>query len=56
MAEIISGKRYAQAIFDLAIENNQVEPWGEDLAVVAQAFSDVEFSALLKHPDMSTAD
>ena len=56
MAQAISGKRYAQAIFDLAIENNQVELWGEDLAVVAHAFSDVEFSALLKHPDMSTAD
>jgi len=53
MAQAISGKRYAQAIFDLAIENNQVEPWGEDLAVVAEAFSDAEFSALLKHPDMS---
>ena len=56
MAEVISGKRYAQAIFDLAIENNQVELWGEDLAVVAHAFSDVEFSALLKHPDMSVVD
>ncbi len=56
MAQAISGKRYAQAIFDLAKENNQVEPWGEDLAVVAEAFSDAEFSALLKHPDMSTVD
>ena len=56
MAREISGKRYAQAIFDLAIENNQVEPWGEDLAVVSEAFSDAEFSALLKHPDMSAVD
>ena len=56
MARQISGKRYAQAIFDLALENNQVEPWSEDLAVVAEAFGDAEFSALLKHPDMSSAD
>jgi F-type H+-transporting ATPase subunit delta len=56
MARQISGKRYAQAIFDLAIENNQVEPWGEDLAVVAEAFNDAEFSTLLKHPDMSATD
>lgn len=56
MAQPISGKRYAQAIFDLAKENDQVEPWGEDLAVVAEAFSDADFSALLKHPDMSAVD
>lgn len=56
MARQISGKRYAQAIFDLAKENDQVEPWGEDLAVVAEAFKDADFSALLKHPDMSAGD
>ena len=56
MAKQLSGKRYAQAIFDLAMENNQVEPWGEDLAVVAEAFADPEFSALLKHADMPAAD
>jgi F-type H+-transporting ATPase subunit delta len=53
MAQQLSGKRYAQAIFDLALENSQVEPWGEDLAVVAVAFQDAEFAALMKHADMS---
>ena len=56
MAQQLSGKRYAQAIFDLALENNQVEQWGEDLAVVAEVFEDAEFSALLKHADMPAAD
>ncbi len=56
MAQQLSGKRYAQAIFDLALENNQVEQWGEDLAVVAEVFEDAEFSALLKHVDMPAAD
>ena len=32
MAKQLSGKRYAQAIFDLALDKDQVEQWGEDLA------------------------
>ena len=56
MAKQLSGQRYAQAIFDLAQENNQVEAWGDDLAVVAEAFSDAEFAALMKHADMSASD
>ena len=56
MAQQLSGKRYAQAIFDLAVENNQVVEWGEDLALVAEVFEDAEFTALLKHADMPAAD
>ena len=56
MAKRLSGKRYAQAIFDLALENNQVEQWGEDLALVAEVFEDADFAALLKHADMPVAN
>jgi len=56
MAKNLSGKRYAQAIFDLALENDQVEQWGEDLAVVAEAFQDADFTALMKHADMSAVN
>jgi len=56
MAQQLSGKRYAQAIFDLALENGQVEQWGEDLEVVAEVFEDAEFTALMKHADMPAAD
>ena len=56
MAKQLSGKRYAQAIFDLALENNQVEQWGADLAVVAEVFEDTDFAALLKHANMPAAD
>ena len=55
MAQQLSGKRYAQAIFGLALENNQAEGWGEDLAVVAEVFEDSEFTALLKHADVAAA-
>ena len=56
MAQKLSGKRYAQAIFDLALENDQAEQWGEDLAVVAEVFEDSEFTALLKHADVPAAN
>lgn len=56
MAQRLSGKRYAQAIFDLALENDQTEQWGEDLAVVAEVFEDSEFTALLKHADVPAAN
>ncbi len=56
MAQILSEQRYAQAIFDLALENNQVEQWGEDLAVVTETFQDADFAALMKHADMSAVD
>ena len=56
MAKQLSGKRYAQAIFDLALDNDQVEQWGEDLAVVAEVFEDADFTALMKHADMPAGD
>ncbi len=56
MAKQLSGQRYAQAIFDLALENDQVEQWGQDLAVVAEVFEDADFTALMKHADMSAAN
>ena len=56
MAKQLSGKRYAQAIFDLALENDQAEQWGQDLAVVAEVFEDSEFTALMKHADLPAAD
>ncbi len=56
MAQNLSGIRYAQAIFDLALDHNQVDQWGEDLALVAEAFQDADFAALMKHADMSDVD
>ena len=35
-----SGKRYAQAIFELALENGQLDLWAENLALVAEVFQD----------------
>lgn len=51
-----SGKRYGQAIFELAQEQGETGQWGQDLSLVAEAFEDAEFSALLKHAGVSAED
>ena len=51
-----SGKRYGQAIFELAQEQGETGQWGQDLALVAEAFEDVDFNALLKHAGVSAED
>ena len=56
MAQRVSGKRYGQAIFELAQDQGAVEQWGQDMALVSQAFADAEFSALLKHAGVSAED
>ena len=56
MPQKVSGKRYGQAIFELAQESGAVEQWGQDVALVAQAFEDAEFGALLKHAGVSAED
>ncbi len=56
MPQRVSGKRYAQAIFELALENGQVDQWAEDLALVAEVFQDPQFDALLKHADVPAAE
>ena len=56
MAQRVSGKRYGQAIFELAQDQGAVEQWGQDMALVSEAFQDAEFSALLKHAGVSAED
>ena len=56
MAQRVSGKRYGQAIFELAQDQGAIEQWGEDMALVSQAFEDAEFGAMLKHAGVSADD
>ena len=51
-----SGKRYAQAIFELALEQDQLDQWDGDLEFIESVLQDDEFKALLKHADVSVAD
>jgi len=49
MAKVGSSKRYAQAAFQLAIEHNKVETWGQTLSDVAEILTNSDLVALLEH-------
>ena len=52
----VSGRRYGQAIFELAQEQGGAGQWGQDVALVAEAFTDPDFNALLKHAGVPAED
>jgi F-type H+-transporting ATPase subunit delta len=52
----VSGKRYAQAMFELALEQDQLDQWEVDLDLVNGVFQDEGFRALLKHSDVPIAN
>ncbi len=56
MAGQVSGKRYGQAVFELAQDQDRTVLWGQDLTLVAEAFEDADFNALLKHAGVSAED
>lgn len=53
MAKRLSGQRYAQAIFELALENGVVEEWDQDLRLASDVLQDDEFALFLKHAEIS---
>jgi F-type H+-transporting ATPase subunit delta len=52
VAKRVSGRRYAQAIFELALQNDQLEQWGDDLRLTDQVLQDEEFRAFLSHAEV----
>ena len=52
MAGRVSGKRYAQAIFELAREQDQIDQWATELELVDQVVQDPEFRVFLNHADV----
>jgi F-type H+-transporting ATPase subunit delta len=50
MPRISSGKRYAQAAFELALEKNDLEVWQEGLKKMADLTTDQRLMALLQDP------
>lgn len=53
MAKLVA-KRYAQALFDLAIENNELEILEQQLTEIFKIISnDKEFIGLINHPNIS---
>jgi F-type H+-transporting ATPase subunit delta len=56
MPRKVSGKRYAQAVFQLAQEGGHLDLWDSDLEAVDQAVGNDDFSAFLKHADVPAED
>ena len=55
MAKRVSGKRYAQAIFQLAVQQDQVDQWAGDLDFISQVLQDEEFISFLEHAKVPLA-
>ena len=52
MANRLSGQRYAQAIFELADQHDQLEPWDQELRLAADVLGDEEFGLFLRHAEV----
>jgi len=50
MPTTTSVKRYAQAVFEIALESNKLKEWQSNLGKVAQLTLDTEFAALTENP------
>jgi len=50
MARVTSGKRYAQAVFELALEKGELDSWQASLKKIAELTRDEKFMALLEDP------
>ena len=50
MARVASAKRHAQAVFQIALDTNEVERWRSELNTVAATLSDRQLSAILEDP------
>lgn len=50
MPRISSAKRYAQAVFELALEKNELEPWQKGLEKISKLTSNEELISFLQNP------
>lgn len=48
-----SVKRYAQAVFEIALESNKLKEWQSDLDKIAQLMQNAEFTSLIENPKLS---
>ena len=47
-----SVRRYAQAVFEIALESNKLKEWQSDLRKIAKLIQDAEFIALAENPKL----
>ena len=56
MARVASAKRHAQAVFQLALDSNEVESWRSHLKTIAATLTDPELTAILENPKVHLSD
>ncbi len=56
MARKAYARRYAQAVFEIALEKKELERWQSDLQKIAGAVKDADFLAALESPKLSLGD
>ncbi len=56
MARKAYAKRYAQAVFEIALEKQELERWQSDLSTIASLGEDVALIALLESPKLHFQD
>ena len=49
-----SPTRYAQAVFQIAVESGELDQWQQDLTTLAIAFEDADLSGFLEAPQVPT--
>jgi len=52
MSVTTSIKRYAQAVFEIALESDKLKEWQSDLGKIAQLVQDTEFISLAENPKL----
>ena len=55
MPRLASAKRYAQAIFEIAVDNNNLDGWVKDLTLLAQQIDDSKVASFLDAPQIPTS-
>ena len=53
MARGASARRYAQAVFAIALDRNEPDRWLDDLALLADAMANEEFATFLDAPQLT---
>jgi F-type H+-transporting ATPase subunit delta len=53
MAKGVSGRRHAQAVFQIALEEKQLDRWLADVERIAAVLGDAEIAAVLSNPRVS---
>jgi len=56
VARVASAKRHAQAVFQLALDSNEVEMWRSRLKTIATTLTDPELAAILENPKVHLSD